>query len=97
MSRIVRIVAFGLGLLGATTASQGPSTRSGIRQRLGGRDRQLRRIVERFDADARANGETIASAVERLRGNSDDIASRQGTAMQGTWSAWHGWRRTGRR
>ena len=61
----------------------GPQYAQRYRQRLGGRDRQLRRIVERFDADARANGETIASAVARLRGNSDDIASRQGTAMQG--------------
>ena len=83
LSRIVRIVAFGLGLLGATTASQGPEYAQRYRQRLGGAIDELRRIVERFDADARANGETIASAVARLRGNSDDIASRQGTAMQG--------------
>jgi Protein of unknown function (DUF2937) len=83
LSRIVRIVAFGLGLLGATTASQGPEYAQQYRQRLGGAIDELQRVVERFDADARANGETIASAVERLRGNPDDLASRQGTAMQG--------------
>ena len=83
MSRIVRIAAFALGLLGAVTASQGPEFAQQYRQRLGGAIDELHRIVARFDADAAANGETRDSAIRRLRGNPDDLASRQGAAIQG--------------
>lgn len=82
MSRIVRIIAFGLGLLGGVTASQGPEFSQQYRQRLGGAIDELRGVISRFEADARANGETQESAIARLRGNPDDLASRQGTAMQ---------------
>jgi hypothetical protein len=80
--RIVRIAAFALGLLGAGTASQGPEYAQQYRQRIGGAIDELRRIVERFDQDAQANGETRDSAIARLRTNPDDLAVRQGTAMQ---------------
>lgn len=82
MSRIVRIVAFGLGLLGAGTASQGPEFSQQYRQRIGGAIDELRRVVERFDHDAQASGENRDSAIARLRANADELASRQGTAMQ---------------
>ena len=83
MPRILRIVAFGLGLLGGVVASQGPEYAQQYRQRLGGAVDELGRVVERFDQDSRANGETRSSAIARLRGNADDLASRQGAAMQG--------------
>lgn len=83
MSRIVRIVAFGLGLLGAVTASQGPEYSQQYRQRLGGTIDELRRVIARFDADATVNGETQEGAIARLRSNPDDLVSRQGAAMQG--------------
>ena len=73
MSRIVRIAAFALGLLGAVTASQGPEFAQQYRQRLGGSIDELHRIVARFDADAAANGETRERAIGRLRGNPDDL------------------------
>lgn len=82
-SRIVRICAVGCGLLGGVVASQGPEFSQQYRQRLGGGIDELRLIVTRFDADARASGETSKSAILRLRGNPDNLASRQGTAMQG--------------
>lgn len=82
MPRITRIVAFGLGLLGGVAASQGPEFSQQYRQRLGGTVDELRRVVERFDTDARAQGETPESAIARLRANADDLASRQGAAMQ---------------
>ena len=82
MPRIIRIVAFGLGLLGGLTASQGPEFSQQYRQRLGGAIDELRQVVERFKADASAHGETPESAIARLRSNADDLASRQGTAMQ---------------
>ena len=83
MSRIVRTAAVGLGLFGAVTASQGPEFSQQYRQRLGGAIDELRGVIQRFDEDARANGETRESAIGRLRANPDDLASRQGAAMQG--------------
>ncbi len=83
MSRIIRVAAFALGLLGAVTTSQGPEFAQQYHQRLGGAIDELHRVVARFDADAAANGETRESAIRRLRGNPDDLAIRQGAAMQG--------------
>jgi len=82
LSRIVRIVAFGLGLLGGGIASQGPEFAQQYRQRLGGAVDELRHVIQRFEADAQANGETRESAIARLRSNADDLVSRQGAAMQ---------------
>ncbi len=82
MPRIMRIVAFGLGLLGGITASQGPEFAQQYRQRLGGAIDELRQVVQRFDTDAQASGETRQSAIARLHSNADDFVSRQGAAMQ---------------
>lgn len=82
MSRIVRIIAFGLGIAGGVIASQGPEFSQQYRQRLGGAIDELKQVIQRFEADARATGETQESAIARLRSNTDDLASRQGTAMQ---------------
>ncbi len=82
MSRIVRIIAFGFGLLGGVTASQGPEFAQQYRQRLGGAVDELRQVVQRFDTDAQVSGETRESAIARLRSNTDDFVSRQGAAMQ---------------
>jgi len=83
LSRIVRIIALGFGLLGGVAASQAPEFAQQYRQRLGGAIDELHRVVGQFTADAQANGETQESAIARLRSNPDDLASRQGTAMQG--------------
>ncbi|WP_445504643.1 DUF2937 family protein [Microvirga sp. G4-2] len=83
MSRIVRIIAFGLGLLGGVVASQGPEYSQQYRQRLGGAIDELKRVIARFDADAQANGETQDGAIARLRSNPDTLVNRQGAAMQG--------------
>jgi hypothetical protein len=83
LSRIVRIIAFGLGIFGGIVASQGPEYSQQYRQRLGGAIDELQRVIARFDADASANNETQESAIARLRSNPDDLASRQGVAMQG--------------
>ncbi|PVE24645.1 DUF2937 domain-containing protein [Microvirga sp. KLBC 81] len=82
MSRIVRIIAFGLGLLGGVVASQGPEYAQQYRQRLGGTIDELKRLIAQFDADAQANGETQDSAIARLRSNPDTLVNRQGAAMQ---------------
>jgi hypothetical protein len=83
LPRILRTIAFGCGLAGAVVASQGPEFSQQYRQRLGGAIDELTRIVTRFEADARANGQTPDSAAARLRANPDDLVSRQGIAMQG--------------
>ena len=83
MGRVIRIVAIGLGLLGGVVASQGPEFSQQYRQRLGGTIDELHRVIARFDQDAQAQGETRESAIARLRGNTDALASSQGTAMQG--------------
>ena len=59
-------------------ASQGPEFSQQYRQRLGGGIDELRQVVGRFDADARAHGETRRCAIARLRANPDD--SRAGKA-----------------
>ncbi|WP_243374541.1 DUF2937 family protein [Microvirga solisilvae] len=83
MSRVFRIIAFGLGILGGITASQAPEYSQQYRQRLGGAIDELQRVIAQFDADAQANGETQQGAIARLRSNPDDLVSRQGVAMQG--------------
>jgi hypothetical protein len=82
LPRIIRIVAFGLGLLGGTVTSQGPEFAQQYRQRLGGAVDELRQVIARFDRDAQVSGETRESAIARLRSNTDDFVSRQGAAMQ---------------
>lgn len=82
MSRVVRIIAFGLGIFGGIVASQGPEYSQQYRQRLGGAVDELQRVIARFDADASANNETRESAIARLRSNPDDFVSRQGVGMQ---------------
>jgi hypothetical protein len=82
VSRIVRIIAFGLGIFGGIVASQGPEYSQQYRQRLGGAIDELQQVIARFDADAGANNETQDTAIARLRSNPDDLVSRQGVAMQ---------------
>jgi hypothetical protein len=82
LGRIVRTAAVAFGLLGGVIASQGPEFSQQYRQRIGGAIDELRGVVDRFDADAAARGETRETAIARLRGNTDDLAGLQGTAMQ---------------
>ena len=82
MPRIARTMAVAVGLLGGVAASQGPEFAQQYRQRLGGAIDELRRVVQRFDADAGANGQSREGAVDRLRTNPDNLVSRQGDAMR---------------
>ena len=83
MPRIARTMAAALGLFGGVAASQGPEFAQQYRQRLGGAIDELRRVVQRFDADAGANGHNREGAIDRLQTNPDDLVSRQGAAMRG--------------
>jgi hypothetical protein len=82
MPRIARTIAVALGLVGGVVASQGPEFAQQYRQRLGGAIDELRRVVQRFDADAGANGQTRDGAVDRLKSSPDNLVSRQGDAMR---------------
>jgi hypothetical protein len=92
MPRIARTVAMALGLAGGLSASQGPEFAQQYRQRLGGAIDELRRVVARFESDARAVGETRDGALRRLGANADELARRQGEAARGPWSAWSAWK-----
>jgi hypothetical protein len=81
MPLVARTIAMGLGLLGGVIASQGPEFGQQYRQRLGGAVDELRRVVERFEADARQGGEGRDVALGRLRANPDRLVRRQGDAM----------------
>jgi Protein of unknown function (DUF2937) len=83
MPRIARTMAVALGLFGGIAASQGPEFAQQYRQRLGGAIDELRRVVQRFEADAGTNGHSREAAIGRLQTNPDDLVSRQGTAMRG--------------
>ena len=82
MPRIARTMAAALGLVGGVVASQGPEFAQQYRQRLGGAIDELRRVVQRFEADAGANGHSREGAVDRLKINPDNLVSRQGDAMR---------------
>lgn len=80
MPRIARTLATALGLFGAAAASQGPEFAQQYRQRLGGAVDELRRVVERFDGDARATGRTRDEAIRRLQEDREELVRRQGDA-----------------
>ena len=82
MPRIARTMAVALGLFGGVAASQGPEFAQQYRQRLGGAIDELRRVVQRFETDAGANGQSRQGAVDRLRTTPDNLVSRQGDAMR---------------
>ena len=96
MSRIVRVAAFALGLMGAVTASQGPEFAQQYRQRLGGAIDELRRAIARFDADAQAHGETRERAIARLRGNADTWRAGRAPPCRPISSASHIWKPSAR-
>lgn len=84
MPRITRTLGLALGLLCGIVASQAPEFAQQYRQRLGGAVDELRRIVERFETDARATGQTREDALGSLARNQDALVQKQGEAMQWT-------------
>jgi hypothetical protein len=75
-------MAVAMGLVGGVVASQGPEFAQQYRQRLGGAIDELQRVIQRFDTDAGANGQSRTGAIDRLRGSRDNLVSRQGDAMR---------------
>ena len=82
MPRIARTLGLAFGLLGGLAASQGPEFAQQYRQRLGGAVDELRRVVERFERDAQATGQTREGAIGRLNENQEELVRRQGAAMR---------------
>lgn len=78
---IGRVLAMGIGLLGALTASQLPEFAQQYRQRLGGALDELDRVVGRFDTSAQASGLSREQAITRLREQPEPLARREGEAM----------------
>jgi len=75
-------MALAFGILGGVVASQGPEFAQQYRQRLGGAVDELRRVVERFDADAQSSGQSREGALAQLRTNPDRLTSAQAEAMR---------------
>src|SRR3954454_769549 len=82
MPRIARTLGLAFGLSGAVVASQGPEFAQQYRQRLGGAADELKRVVDRFDADAQAAGQTRDGAIAQLQGHPDRLASAQAEAAR---------------
>jgi hypothetical protein len=82
MPRVARTMAMAVGLMGGVAASQGPEFAQQYRQRLGGGIDELRRVVQRFDADAGASRQSREGAIDHLKANPDNLVSRQGDAMR---------------
>ncbi len=84
MFAVFRTLGLALGLLGGGVAAQGPEFAQQYAQRLGGAVDELRREVAGLEADARATGNTRDGAVDRLRGNPDELVARRGAAARAT-------------
>ena len=82
MPRIARTMGLAVGLLGGVVASQAPEFAKQYRQRVGGAIDELNRVVTRFEADARATGQTRDGALGQLRSAPDRLVSLQGEAMR---------------
>lgn len=77
----VRTVALGVGLVTAVATSQLPEFEQQYRQRLGGAVDELRRLVARYEQNARADGLTLPNLIETLRRNGEEIVRRQGDTI----------------
>ncbi len=75
-----RLITLFVALIFGGLFSQAPEFQQQYRQRLGGALDEIQRAIQRFDDDARAVGVTPEAAVERLAGNSDELARRRATA-----------------
>ncbi|MEE7476960.1 hypothetical protein MHIMP23_11645 [Methylobacterium hispanicum] len=84
MFAVFRTLGLALGLLGGGVAAQAPEFAQQYAQRLGGAVDELRREVASLDADARATGNTRDGAVDRMRGNPDELVARRGAAAGAT-------------
>jgi hypothetical protein len=82
MRRLTHVAAVAAGLLGGVVGSQAPEFAQQYRQRLGGAIDELRLVVDRFEADARAVGQSPDDAVGQLTGSPDALVNRQGEAMR---------------
>lgn len=74
---IARFVAVVMGLAGAVSASQLPEFTQQYRQRIGGAIDELRRIVQRFDDNARLENLDRAGWLARKRSNADPAVRRE--------------------
>ena len=82
MPRVARTLGLAFGVIGGLVASQGPEFAQQYRQRLGGAVDELRRVVQRFETDARGVGQTREGALAHLDRSPDRLTALQGQAMR---------------
>lgn len=80
MGALKRTMLLAAGLGGAVAGSQIPEFAQQYRQRIGGAIDELKPMVVRFDADARAAGLDRAGALGRLQDNPEPIVKARGLA-----------------
>lgn len=78
---IVPRLSLAFGLLAGAAASQLPEYGQQYRQRLGGAIGELTPIVQKFEAESRAQGLTFEQGVTRLAANADILAQQRGAAV----------------
>lgn len=79
---IGRVLALAIGLMSGLAGAQLPEYAQQYRQRLGGAADELRRVVTRFDDDARQQGLDREAALKRLAQNSDPVAQGQSGSVR---------------
>ena len=80
----MRVLTLIVALTAGVTASQAPEFAQQYRQRLGGAIDELNRIIENFDADSAASGESRAGALAVLAANDAQLVRDQGLRMAET-------------
>jgi Protein of unknown function (DUF2937) len=78
---LFRRFALALALLVGIVGSQVPEFAQQYRQRLGGAIDELNRMITQFDADAAAQGLSRSAALDRLKSNSDLLATERAEAI----------------
>lgn len=77
---IGRVLALAIGLFSGLAGAQMPEFAQQYRQRLGGAIDELRRVITRFDDDARASNMSREDAIRRLEADPDPLVRRRGEA-----------------
>jgi hypothetical protein len=81
---ISRFIAFVLAVTAGILASQAPEFAQQYRQRLGGAIDELARVIDNFDQDAAASGNTQPAALALMARNSEPLVRSQSVSMAQT-------------
>jgi hypothetical protein len=81
---ITRFIAFVLAVAAGIIASQAPEFAQQYRQRLGGAIDELARVIDNFDQDAAASGNTQPAGLALMARNSEPLVRDQAVSLAHT-------------